>query len=203
MLAAALDGRAAARVLVAGAGTAQEVVTIGALEPSWQFVAVDPAPAMLDLARDRLAAAGLSGRVSLHQGYVADLPPAPDFDAATLIGVLHHLPGIAAKRAILAAIAARLPAGAPFVLACNHQPYASQPLLLAAWRQRWRMHGAAPAEIEAKLAKIQQGADPPESEQAVAALLADAGFEAPTRFFASLFWGAWVTRRHATVASCG
>ena len=179
------------RVLVAGAGTAQEVVTIGALEPSWRFVAVDPAEPMLTLARDRLAAAGLSERVSFHLGYVEDLPPTTAFDAATLIGVLHHLPGIAAKRAILAAIAGRLSTGAPFVLACNHRPYASQPLLLAAWRQRWRMHGAAPDEIEAKLAKIQQGADPPESEDAVADLLAEAGFAPPTRFFASLFWGAW------------
>ena len=87
--------------------------------------------------------------------------------------------------------------GAPFVLACNHYDYASQPLLLAAWRQRWRMHGATADEIEAKLGKIMQGTDPPRSEDAVAALLTEAGFTQPTRFFSSLFWSAWLTRRTA------
>ena len=43
--------------------------------------------------------------------------------------------------------------------------------------------------------KILQGAEPPRSEEAVIALLADAGFVEPTRFFASLFWGAWLARR--------
>ena len=197
VLAAALADRREVRLLVVGAGTAQEVVTIGALEPSWRFVAVDPAAPMLELARRRIDAAGLAARTELHQGHLDDLPAGEPFDAATLIGVLHHLPGRAAKQKILADIAARLAPGAPFVLACNHQPYASQPLLLAAWRQRWRMHGATPAAIEAKLGKILQGAEPPASEQEVAGLLLDAGFAPPTRFFASLFWGAWVTHRTA------
>jgi len=156
---------------------------------------VDPAPAMLDLAMDRVARAGLSARTTAVAGTVADLPPTEMFDAATLIGVLHHLPGDAAKRAILADIAAHLPAGAPFILACNHYAYASQPLLLAAWGERWRMQGATPAEIQAKLGRILQGADPPESEQAVAGLLAECGFAPPLRFFSSLFWGAWISRR--------
>jgi tRNA (cmo5U34)-methyltransferase len=57
------------------------------------------------------------------------------------------------------------------------------------------MQGAPPEEVEAKLGKILQGADPPHSEEAVAALLTEAGFEPPLRFFSSLFWGAWITRR--------
>ena len=40
-----------------------------------------------------------------------------------------------------------------------------------------------------------QGAEPPRSEAEVARLLEEAGFEPPLRFFASLFWGAWLTRR--------
>lgn len=195
VLAAALEGRPDARLLVVGAGTAQEVLTIGALEASWRFIAVDPAPSMIELARRRIDAAGLGDRTVLHQGHLDDLPAGRPFDAATLIGVLHHLPGLAAKEKILADIAARLAPGAPFILAGNYRAYASEPLLLAAWRQRWRLHGATPAEIEAKLARIQHGAEPPASEAAVEGLLAEAGFGPPTRFFASLFWGAWVTRR--------
>lgn len=45
--------------------------------------------------------------------------------------------------------------------------------------------------------KILQGADPPQSEEAVFALLTHAGFKQHMRFFASLFWGGWLTRRRA------
>lgn len=196
MLAASLGTGSTATVLVAGAGgTANEIIVAGRLEPNWSFVAVDPSGPMLDLAMARVAAAGLSERTERIQGVVSDLPADRHFDAATLIGVLHHLPGHAAKQAILDDIAKRLKAGAPFILAGNHYAYAAQPLLMAAWGERWRMNGAGADEIKAKLGKILQGADPPESEEAVAALLSASGFDKPQRFFSSLFWGAWITRR--------
>ncbi len=128
-------------------------------------------------------------------GVVADLPAEVRFDAATLIGVLHHLPGDEAKQAILRDIAQRLKPGAPLVLAGNRYAYASRPLLMAAWGQRWRMNGASEEEVRIKQGKILQGADPPQSDEAVATLLSDAGFEKPEPFFSSLFWGAWMARR--------
>jgi tRNA (cmo5U34)-methyltransferase len=193
MLAATLGTGGAARVLVAGAGgPAREITTAGRLEPHWRFTAVDPSEPMLDIARARIAEAAMDGRTEVIAGRVEDLPCEPVYDAATLIGVLHHLPGDAAKREILQAIAARLKPGAPLILAGNHYAYAEEPLLLRAWGERWRMQGAAPDEVTAKLNKILQGADPPHSEAAVFSLLADCGFVAPKRFFASLFWGAWI-----------
>ena len=131
---------------------------------------------------------------ALFLGGAVAATAAPAADAATLIGVLHHQPGGEAKRHLLRSIAARLRPGAPLVLAGNRLAYAEHPLLLAAWGERWRMHGAAPEEVRAKLGKIVQGADPPASEAEVAALLADAGFGPPTWFFSSLFWGACLAR---------
>lgn len=196
MLAAALGQGREAHVLVVGAGGgAQEVVTAGALEPAWRFTALDPSEPMLDLAVARLRQHGLLERTEVHLGYIDDLPAETRFDAATLIGVLHHIPGDEPKRALLRALAARLRPGAPLVLAGNRYAYASQPLLLKAWGERWRMHGASADEIQAKLGKILQGADPPHSEAAVAALLDEAGFEPPTWFFSSLFWGACIALR--------
>lgn len=198
MLAASLGSGGAARVLVVGAGgPAKEVTIAGRLQPHWRFTAVDPSQAMLDIAAARVAEAGLAERTEIILGKVEDLPEEAVFDAATLIGVLHHLPGDGAKQAILHAIARRLKPGAPLILAGNRYAYASQPLLLQAWGERWRMQGASADEVQAKLGKILQGADPPHSEAAVAALLADAGFEAPLPFFSSLFWGAWIAHRCA------
>ena len=129
----------------------------------------------------------------MHLGQIEDLSADASFDAATVIGVLHHLPGDAAKQQILRAVQARLKPGAPLIVAGNHYAYASQPLLLQAWGQRWRQQGASAQEVQAKLGKILQGADPPHSEAAVQQLLHDAGFGQATRFFSSLFWGAWLT----------
>ena len=196
MLSAAYGEGKPARVLVVGAGgTAGEIVAAARLEPYWSFLAVDPSPPMLELAQAHLADAGISDRVETVLGAVADLNPVPSFDAAIMIGVLHHLPGDAAKRDILAQIAARLRPGAPFVVAGNYRAYASQPLLMAAWANRWRMSGARPEDVQAKMGRILQGAEPPGSEEAVISLLAEAGFDEPVRFFASLFWGAWLVRR--------
>jgi tRNA (cmo5U34)-methyltransferase len=198
MLAAALGTGTSAHVLVAGAGGgAQEIVTSARLEPGWLFTAVDPSQPMIDLAVARLKQSGLIARTNVHVGYVDDLPLDLRFDAATLIGVLHHLPGDA-KRGILRSIATRMKPGAPLILAGNRYAYASQPLLLAAWGERWRMHGATPDEVKVKLGTIVRGADPPQSEAAVAGLLADSGFETPTQFFSSLFWAAWLARRSTT-----
>lgn len=194
MLAASLGQSRPANVLVAGAGgTAQEIIAMAALEPEWHFTAVDPSGPMLDAATEHLRANDLLHRVQIHLGHVEDLPADASFDAATLIGVLHHLGGDEAKQQILCSIQARLKPGAPLIVAGNHYAYASQPLLLQAWSQRWRQQGATADEVQAKLGKILQGADPPHSEAAVQTLLHDAGFGDATRFFSSLFWGAWLT----------
>jgi tRNA (cmo5U34)-methyltransferase len=193
MLAATLGPSRAARVLVVGAGgTAQEIIAMAALEPEWRFTAVDPSVPMLEAATQHLQANNLLQRTEVHLGHVEDLPADESFDAATLIGVLHQLNGDEAKQQLLRSIQARLKPGAPLIVAGNHYAYASQPLMLQAWGQRWRQQGASAEEVQAKLGKILQGADPPHSEAAVQALLHEAGFGAATRFFSSLFWGAWL-----------
>lgn len=196
VLSAALGRGGVRRLLVVGiGGTGAEVAAVSRLEPEWRFAGVDPSEPMLHLARERLTAQGLIGRVNLHAGDLESLPPGDPFDAAMMLGVLHHVPGDAAKIALLKAIAARLPAGAPLILAGNRFAYAERPLLLKAWGERWRMHGASDDEVKAKLGKILQGADPPHSEAAIFDLLAEAGFERPEGFFSSLFWGAWIAFR--------
>lgn len=195
MLSAALGEGKSARILVVGAGgTAGEIIACAALEPHWSFVAVDPSEPMLTLARENILATGIANRVEIILGAVSDLDTAPAFDAAVMTGVLHHLAGDKAKHDILAEIAARLKPGSPLVVAGNYRTYASQPLLLAGWANRWRMSGAGPEECEAKMNKILHGAEPPPSEEAVFTLLNGAGFEEPIRFFTSLFWGAWLAR---------
>ena len=194
MLAASLSTTVSAKILVVGAGgTAQEIIAMATLEPSWRFTAIDPSEPMLAAAKHQLKTNDLLERTQMHLGHVEDLEANQSYDAATLIGVLHHLEGNDAKRQLLRSVRAHLKPGAPLIVAGNHYAYSSQPLLLAAWGQRWRQQGASPDEVTVKLGKILQGADPPHSEAAVQKLLNEAGFGDATRFFSSLFWGAWLT----------
>lgn len=196
ILSAALNGRKEQRVLVIGAGgTAGEITATARLEPSWSFVAVDPSEPMLALARSQVDEAGIGDHVTFVGEEISALPPEPTFDAVLMIGVLHHIPESRDKARLLEHIAHRLALGGSFVLAGNYRAYDSEPLLQAAWANRWRLHGASEDEVRAKLARIKAGAAPPESEDAVAAFLVEAGFAVPERFFTSLFWGAWHTRR--------
>ncbi|MCO8164324.1 class I SAM-dependent methyltransferase [Pseudomonas sp. 21LCFQ010] len=196
MLAASLGNGKTAKVLVVGAGgTAQEIIAMGKLEQRWHFTAVDPCAPMLETAKQQLEANQLLARTEIVLGHVEDLVAAEPYDAATLIGVLHHVPGDDCKLQLLRSIHARLKPDAPLIVAGNRYAYASQPLLLQAWGQRWRQHGANADEVKAKLGKILQGADPPHSDMAVQKLLHDAGFGDATQFFSSLFWAAWLTRK--------
>lgn len=194
VLAASLGRGSHAQILIVGAGgTGYEVLKAGALEPNWQFMAVDPSQPMLELAMSAIHENGFGARTQAIQDDLDKLPTDTSYDAATLIGVLHHVPSRAAKLALLRQVADRLKKGAPFILACNHRSYSSEPLLMKAWGERWRQHGATPEEIETKLGKILKGAEPPESENDVFTLLEASGFIQPKRFFSSLFWSAWVS----------
>jgi len=106
------------------------------LGPEWRFTAVDPSQPMMDIAVAHLTQRGLASRTDIHLGYVDDLPLHCRFDAATLIGVLHHQSGHEAKHQLLRSIATRLAPGAPLILAGNRYTYASQLLLLSAWSER-------------------------------------------------------------------
>lgn len=73
MLAASIGTGTSAHVLVVGAGGgANEVLTAARLEPRWRYTAVDPSPPMLDLARSKLAEAGLLERTEIVLGTVED-----------------------------------------------------------------------------------------------------------------------------------
>lgn len=102
MLAASALDAEAARVLVVGAGgTAGEIIAAARLEPSWTFVAVDPSPSMMDVARAHIAEAGLHDRVEFFTGSLRETADATSFNAAIMIGVLHHIQGELAKRDLM------------------------------------------------------------------------------------------------------
>jgi tRNA (cmo5U34)-methyltransferase len=182
-----------ARVLCVGAGTGEEIARLAGAGPLWRFVGVDPSADMLAQARVRLGQDGVLDRVELTEGEVETVPPAPPFDAATLILVLHFVKDDAARAALLGAIAARLKRSAPLLLASLYRE-GDAGAVLDAWKALQVLGGLPRAAVEERMAPRLAEARPV-GDAELASLLADAGFGPPTRYFQGLMMAAWVAWR--------
>lgn len=185
-----------ARVLIVGAGTGEEVLRLGQANPEWRLTAEDPSAEMIAVAREKIEAAGLSGRVELVVGGVRDLPEGENFDAATMILVQHFLPDDGAKLDILRATAERLRPGAPLFLANMHGDLASAAdrRRYLAWRTRQIARGMSVTDADGMFNGL------PEvihfvSEERTRELLREASFEEIEPVFRAFVIGGWFARK--------
>ncbi|HET9415087.1 MAG TPA: class I SAM-dependent methyltransferase, partial [Pseudolabrys sp.] len=137
-------------ILIVGAGTGAEILELGKTNSSWRFLGVDPAKAMLDLAKGKIDAAGLSDRVSLVNGFVGDLPTGKLYDGATSAMIMHFVPDDGGKIEFLRAIASHVKTGAPLVLLDTHGDLAApeSQLMIVAWKQQQVLAGVKWDEVE-------------------------------------------------------
>ena len=178
-------------ILVVGAGGGLEIRYLAGIAPAWFFVGIDPAPAMLDLAR---ATAGpvAGDRLHLMEGVVADAPPGP-FDAATCILVLGLVADGGEKAALLEEVHRRLKPEAPFVLVdqCIDRSAPDFALRLdryAAYARRSDVDGDTVAGAREAVATMATMATAARNEQ----LLRDAGFKGIEVFYVGMAWRGWI-----------
>ena len=177
-----------ARLLVVGAGGGMELQTFGAAGARWQFTGVDPSADMLALAHAKVDACGLAGRVQFVQGTPDDLAPAPQYDAATCIYVLMHLPDDGSKLRLLESIARRLKPGAPLILVDAVRDHVAE--LAPAWQQYAEARGMPAADMAGFLDRIKTGNNAV-TEARNLELLAEVGFRTVTRFFTAFVISGW------------
>lgn len=179
------------RLLVVGAGGGLETRYLAGIEPGWQFVGVDPAGAMLDLAR-AIAGPVAGDRLTLIEGTVADAPAGP-FDAATCILVLGLIADDGSKLSLLEAVRRRLRPGAPFILVDQcidlHAPDAQRRLdRYAAYALRSGVDAATVAGARAAVGASTSMVPDRRNEE----LLDQAGFRDTEVFYAAMAWRGWV-----------
>lgn len=81
------------RALDLGTGPGDIPILLARAVPGLQFVAVDAAQTMLDIAAHKVAGAGLADRIQLQQADVKKLPFADgSFDLVFSNTILHHIP---------------------------------------------------------------------------------------------------------------
>lgn len=185
-----------ANILCVGAGTGTELLYLAKEFPSWQFTALDPAEAMLNLCKQKAVEAGVDHRCTFHCGYIDSLPVSEPFDAATSILVSHFLTDKAERVKFFNEIAARLRSGGIFVNAdlSSDTSASNYTTLMAQWLQLLKWANWPANEVD-KLPEVykQHVAMLPPAE--VESLLEQAGFNAPVLFSQSLFIHSWFSHK--------
>ncbi|WP_234028757.1 class I SAM-dependent methyltransferase [Pseudoblastomonas halimionae] len=188
------DLPARSRVLCVGVGTGADIFALADAFPDMTFVASDPAPEMIEIARRRVEEAELSNRVELVTGYVDDVDQT-GFDAALCLLVAHFVQRDD-RPAFYRAIHDRLAPGGHFVSAEISADFGSPefPGRLEDWKQVHRLMGANEESLDAledTLRGTLQVVSPAETE----ALWIEAGFAQPIPFFQSAMIHGWHARR--------
>ncbi len=185
--------RQESELLIVAAGTGAEILELGKANPDWRFLGVDPAQPMLDLAKEKIQAAGLIDRVSLFNGCVDDLPTDRLYDGATAAMVLHFVPDDGGKLKFLRAIASHLKSGAPLVVmdTCGDLSVPESRLLLDAWRHQQNLAGVKWEQVENDMNRRMQTIHLVSSNR-IEQLLTEAGFFRIQRFFQIFMLGGWI-----------
>ncbi len=178
------------RILVLGAGGGMELKALAEAHPGWRFVGVDPAPAMLDLAKRKLGPLG--DRVEFVHGYIDDAPAGP-FDGAVCLLTLHFL-DVPERTRTAAEIRRRLKPGAPLVAAHVSCPEGKDE------RDRWLSRYAAfaiaageePERAEKWRSVTSANRNLMLSPEKNTAILEAAGFRDVAQFYAAFTWRGWV-----------
>ncbi len=185
-----------ARLLCIGVGTGEEIVHLAERFPRWQFMAVEPSGAMLDICRRKAEAAGIASRCRFHEGYLETLAPGELFDAATCFLVSQFILTEPARIDFFRGIAARLVPGG--ILASSD--LASQTgtrtydRLLETWMHMMLSAGIPAAGIEQMRANYARDVAILAPAK-VASLIESAGFDDVVPFYQSGLIHAWMSRR--------
>ena len=175
------------RVLVLGAGGGLELKVFAEAQVGWTFLGVDPAAAMLDLARQTVGAQ--MDRVTLHEGYIHTAPSGP-FDGATCLLTLHFLPRDE-RLATLKALRARLKPGAPLIVAHHSVPKGEELVWFSRFAAYAISNGVEPATAQ-QAAKALPAALPFLAPADDEALLLEAGFTDVALFYAAFTFRGWI-----------
>ena len=179
------------QLLVVGAGGGLEINYLAKVEPGWRFVGVDPASAMLDLAR-AVAGEAAGDRMTLIEGAAEDAPAGP-FDAATCILVLGLVADDGGKQALLEGVRRRLNPGALFILVdqCIDRAAPDVERRLARYAS-YALRSGVDAGTVADATKAVGMLESMAPDWRDEALLRDAGFQDAEIFYTAMAWRGWI-----------
>ncbi|MBZ0106951.1 tRNA (cmo5U34)-methyltransferase [Candidatus Methylomirabilis lanthanidiphila] len=138
----------------------------------------------------------MAERVSFFNGRLQEYQSSVSFDAASSVFVAHFIKGREERLAYFRSIAANVKPGGLLILADLFGDKSSPEFarLLNAWLFSYASHGVSSEELIQDRTHVERDvAFIPESE--LVALLKEAGFSSPLRFYQTYLFGAWVATR--------
>jgi len=174
-------------LLVVGCGTGNEIEEFTKAAEAWQITGVDPSPEIIAQAKVKLQK---YNNVQLLEGVLSDLDRNKNYNADTLLLVLHFIPDNGEKLEMLKNIAERLVSKAPLILLDITGDKAQIKGNLGVLRALLP-HGLDKEKVENRLQRIAQDLHHV-GEHRLVELLVEAGFERPLRFFQSSVYMGWV-----------
>lgn len=191
----------AARILCVGLGAGAELSYLASKFPHWNFTAVEPSGAMLDVCRQRAEKEGFISRCVFHEGYVETLPDIELHDAATCFMVSQFILDKEARSNFFRAISQRLKQNGILVSADLSSTVGTPEYeaLLKVWVSM--LHAAnVPAEAieRTHAAWAKDVAILPPDE--VRSIIQRGGFESPVQFYQAGFVHAWFSVRSGDAA---
>lgn len=195
-----------ANILISGSGTGHEAITYAQNQKHWQMTGVDPTPQMVDCARKKVTALGLSDRIRLIESKVTTIPE-KEFDAATSILVMQFLKDNGEKEEYLQEIACRLKEGGWLILIDLEGEKGSRPcnLLLSAWKTQQSGTRKDKEQVEQDFAHIDTDLQLI-SEKRLTALCKAANLNKICKFYQSYLFGGYLLQKRSAFqdsVSCG
>ncbi|TGU70718.1 class I SAM-dependent methyltransferase [Geomonas terrae] len=187
---------AKARVLCVGVGTGKELLHLANKFHGWQFTAVEPSSAMLDVCRREAEKAGIASRCHFHEGYLDSLPAGKKHDAATCFLVSQFILEEKARSEFFLQIAERLKPEGVLVNADLSAEIAAESYdaLLRVWHSAMAPSDASDeglSRMRATYAKDVAVLSP----ASVVSIISSGGFGPPVQFFQAGLIHAWFAKR--------
>ena len=151
---------------------------------------------MIDCSRQIAERLGVSSRVQFHHAYTHELAFEYQFDAATVINVMHFLPDDGSKDQLMQSVAQRMKPGGIVILFDLHgnrsEPYFN--LFYDAWIRYMDLRGYTGEKKVRLLERLKKGiayAD----EQRILQICHNAGLRLIRSYWSGLLYTAWIFQR--------